>query len=48
MRQDIVSIDYDNNWKEVLMNMSPDFLEFFLSTFCADIDTTTAPVFLEQ
>lgn len=47
MRQNI-PIDYDNNWKEVLMNMTPDFLEFFLPTLYADIDTTTAPVFLEQ
>ncbi|HNL07846.1 MAG TPA: Rpn family recombination-promoting nuclease/putative transposase, partial [Chitinophagales bacterium] len=48
MRQDLTPIDYDNNWKEVLMNMTPDFLEFFLPTLYADIDTTTAPVFLEQ
>ena len=41
-------IDLDGNWKEIIREFFPDFMEFFLPELHNDIDYSRTPEFLEQ
>jgi hypothetical protein len=48
MRNNKYPIDFDNNWKEVMSAMTPDFLAFFMPKLYFDIDFDHPITFLEQ